>query len=122
MPKRARPGNRGALEAALTPSLLAALDELRELLNVHDWRTVPAVAATFTQAAVVLRAAQMVEAGVCSEKDAIDHASIALGVSPDTVRSRAKRWHRDSRALCTPTPRIPAGSFDEDNEPLPEVA
>jgi hypothetical protein len=112
MPRRARPGNRAALEGALTPTLASALGELRELLNIMDWRTVSAVAAVFGQAAVVLHASEMVEAGVCSEKDAIDAAAIALGVSPDTVRSRARRWHHDSRSLCTPTACIPVGSFD----------
>lgn len=119
MPRRAQHGHRGRLEAALTPTLLAALEELRELLNIHDWQD-SVLCAPFQQSAVVLSAANMVAGGVCSAKDALEHAAIALGVSADTTRSRAKRWPRDSRSLCTPTAREHAGSLN--GEPSPEIA
>jgi hypothetical protein len=110
MPRRAQPGHRDAIEASLTPAMRAALDELRALLNVWDWQCSP-LCAPFTQAAILLRAAQLVEAGECSEKDAIDRAAIMLGCSSDTARSRARRWPRDSRSLCTPTTQQPAGKL-----------
>jgi hypothetical protein len=78
--------------------MAAALEEIRELLNLHDWQGCPAVAATFQQAAVVLTAADLVSSGRCSEKDSVDIAAIGLGISPDTARSRAKRWPRASRS------------------------
>jgi hypothetical protein len=122
VPRRAQPGHRVAIEAALTPVLLEAVEELRELLNIRDWQQSP-LSAPFTQAAVVLAAAERVAAGECSESDALDAAAIALGVSTDTVRSRARRWPRDSRSLCTGRVEVTAGSFDGDREqPLSEVA
>jgi hypothetical protein len=121
MPRRASPGHRDRLEAALTPELAAALDELRALLNVWDWQSSP-LCAPFTQAAVVLMAAQLVADGACSEKDALDRAAIVLGVAPDTVRSRARRWPTDSRSLCTPTAEQEPGTLNGDIQPHREAA
>jgi hypothetical protein len=121
MPRRASPGHRERIDGALNPVLRAALAEMCALLNIWDWRQSP-LSAPFTQAAVVLLAAQLVADGACSEKDSIDRAAIALGVSPDTVRSRARRWPVDSRALCTPTPALPDGIVQRREPPRREVA
>lgn len=96
MPKRAAPGNRDRIEAALTPQLAAALNEMRELLDVVNWTRTP-LCAPFQQAATLLLAAKLVEAGECCESDAIDRAAIALGLSEHTARSRARRWSETSR-------------------------
>jgi hypothetical protein len=88
------------MERALTPTLAAALGELRELMNIMDWRQSP-LAGPFTQAAILLLAAELVAERGYSESEAVDAAAIRCGVSPETARSRAKRWPRDSRALCT---------------------
>jgi hypothetical protein len=121
MPKRAAPGNRQRLEAALSCELRVALEQARELLNIHDWRVSP-LAAPFQQCAVVLAAARLVAAGESSEKDALDAAAISLGISPDTVRSRSRRWPRDSRSLCTPTAEQPPDTLgqEDDETPVPE--
>jgi hypothetical protein len=105
VPRRAAPGDRAAIEAALTPELRASLEELRTLLNVADWQEVPALAQLFQQAACLLLAAEYVDRDGLAERDALDAAAIALDLSWNTVRSRAKRWPKDSRrqlrALCT---------------------
>jgi hypothetical protein len=95
VPRRAAPGNRAALEAALTPSLLAALEELRELLDLHDWRRTP-LAPPFQAAAAVLEAARLVREGY-APGDALHVAADRLGLERETVRSWARRWTAASR-------------------------
>ncbi len=118
MPRRAAPCDRAAVEAALTPALRAALLELAELLNVWDWRFSP-LAAPFEHAGVVLAAVELVRRGV-AEKDAVAAASIELGISPETSRSRGRRWPRDSRSLCTPTAASGGATFQVGGKPAPE--
>ena len=122
MPRRAAPGDRAAIEAVLarTPlpeaTLLDALELLREISNIRDWRLSP-LADAFTHTAIVLRAAELVQGGM-AVKDAADSASRELGVSPETTRSRGRRWPRDSRgATCTPRARSDSGNV---KKPGPE--
>jgi hypothetical protein len=96
MPKRAEPGDGERLEAALSPSLRAALVELRELFMLHDWQR-SGIAPVFQEAACLLEAERLVRAGGISEKDAIDAAAVRLGLSGDTTRTRFRDWYRESR-------------------------
>jgi hypothetical protein len=96
MAKRAAPGNRDRLEAALSPTLLAALEEMRVLFDVWDWQETP-LAPGFQFAAAVLRAAELVGDGMAATA-ALDMAATELGLSHDTVRSWARRWSKASRA------------------------
>jgi hypothetical protein len=100
MPKRAR-GDRAAIEAALTPTLAAALQELRELLDVWHWQATP-LAPPFQAAACVIRAAELVRQGR-APGDALHAAASELGLERETVRSWARRWAAASRegATCT---------------------
>lgn len=111
MPRRAAPGNRDRIEAALSPTLRAALEELVELFLVDDWQR-SGLAPVFQEAAAVLEARR--QEGCLSDKDAADAAAIRLGLSPDTVRSRFRDWYRESRGcgLSTPTREGPEGTLD----------
>lgn len=95
MPRRASPGDRDRIEAALSPSLRAALHELRELLDIRDWQR-SGLAAPFQTAAVVQRASEMVRGGA-APTEALLAAASELDLEPDTVKSRARRWSADSR-------------------------
>jgi hypothetical protein len=113
MPRRAAPGDAERIEDVLNrhvlPDLetgeratyLDALLAIRELLNVRDWQEVQPTAQLFQQVACLLRATELHKDGLAA-KDALDAAAIELDLSWDTVRSRAKRWPKQSRALCTP--------------------
>src|SRR5690606_26756213 len=98
MPTRAAPGDREQLEAALTPSLRAALQELRVLHDVDDWQASP-LGPPFQQAAALLRAARIVDREGCPPRMALDRAAVSLGLSPETVAARASRWPRASRPM-----------------------
>lgn len=95
MPRRAAAGNRAAIEAALSPSMLAALEELRELLDIADWQR-SGLAAPFQTAAVIRRAEAMVRGGA-APGEAVLAAAGELGLEPDTLKSRVRRWSEDSR-------------------------
>jgi hypothetical protein len=93
MPRRAAGGNRARIEAALSPSLRAALRELRTLfgLGAH-WEDSP-LGPPFEFAAAILRAGELVAAGMAPTA-ALDKAAGELGLSHDTIRSRARRWSK----------------------------
>ena len=119
MPRRASPCRREAVEAVLRdfvlaePTLYGALEALREIENLFDWRDSP-LGPPLEHAAVLLRAAELVQAVGCSEKDALDRAAIELGVSPDTTRTRGRDWpKRSRRCLSTPTRQETSGSLNQ---------
>ena len=95
MPRRAAPGHRAKLEEALSPSLRAALEEMRVLFDVVDWRQTP-LGPPFQAAAAILEAARLRRGGMSATK-ALHVAACRLGVEADTVRSWATRWSADSR-------------------------
>jgi hypothetical protein len=91
MPRRAAPGNRDRIEGALTPTLRAALEELRELFDIRgDWQAT-GIAAPFQAAACVLLAAERVRAGEAPHSG-LTAAAAHLGLSDETVRSWCVRW------------------------------
>lgn len=97
MPPRAEPGDREKIEAALGPALRAALRTLRGILGVPaaGWQRIPDLDRLFSTAAAVRLAAQLREEeenGVRTATEALERASIALGLSPDTVHARLRRW------------------------------
>lgn len=95
MPRRAASGDRRAIEAALSPSLRAALEDLREILNVDDWQLSP-LGPVFQATAVTMVADRLEQEGA-SPTPALELASFALGMPPTTSRDRASRWPRESR-------------------------
>jgi len=123
MPRRAAPGNEAAILAVLTDQHRTALEDAQEILNIWNWQLSP-LAPIYQQVAVTLLAARMIAAGEVSEKDAVDQAALTLGLSPDTARSRARRWPVESRSLCTPTRAAPPRSLggEKDPDPFKEVA
>jgi hypothetical protein len=127
VPRRAAPGNRAALEAALTPSLLAALEELRELLDVVDWTRTP-LAPPFQAAACILEGARLVKEGH-APGDALHVAADRLGLERETVRSWCRRWPEASRgnvhnarAPRSSTPASLVRDAVQDPEPKDEAA
>ena len=100
MPRRAAPGDRRAIEAALGPSLRAALQELRELFDVECWQLSP-LGPVFQVAAALLVAEGLEEREGMSRFAAITLAAVSLGLDPDAVRKRVGRWPRESRADIT---------------------
>lgn len=97
MPVRARPGDRAAVEAALTPSLRAALEEACRLLEVRPdgWQATP-LQQVFETCAVLLEAARIRAARRCSARNALESAATRLGVPALTVRNRTDRWSTES--------------------------
>lgn len=127
MPKRAAPGDRAAIEAALTPTLAAALDELRELLDVRDWTRTP-LAPPFQAAACILEGARLVREGH-APGEALHVAADRLGLERETVRSWCRRWPDASRekvhvarAGKGSTPASLVRDAVEDTEPKDEAA
>jgi hypothetical protein len=121
MPRRAVPGDAERIEEVLhkhvlpvehgpAATYLDALLAVCDLLNVRDWQEVQATAQLFQQVACLLRAIELRKDGLAA-KDALDAAAIELDLSWDTVRSRAKRWPKQSRALCTPPPDVTRGTL-----------
>lgn len=97
MPPRAEPGDRERIEAALGPALRDALGALRGLYGVpaDRWQRIPDLERLFSTAAAVRLAAQLREEdgnGVRSASESLERAAVALGLSPDTVRARLRRW------------------------------
>jgi hypothetical protein len=127
MPRRGAIGNRAAIEAALSPSLLAALEELRILLDVHDWRRTP-LAPPFQAAACILEGARLVREGH-APGEALHVAADRLGLERETVRSWCRRWTDASRGNVQHA-RAPKGSTPAslvrdavgDTEPKDEAA
>lgn len=95
MPRRGNPGNREMIDAALSPSLLLALEEMRELLDIDDWQRTP-LAAPFQCAAAILEGARLVGEGI-APTEAVYLAADRLGLERETVKSWATRWSAASR-------------------------
>lgn len=95
MPRRATPGDEAAIRAALSPTLAAALDELRELLDIVDFQQTT-LGPPFQCAAAVLLAADLCRAGA-APGEALHEAADRLGLERETVRSWARRWSAASR-------------------------
>lgn len=96
MPRRADPGDREALEAALGPQNRAALSRFCSTLGVprDRWQEVPFLQQLFSTVAVIRLAGQLQELednGVSSSRGAIERAGRRLDVAPDTVRTRIRR-------------------------------
>ena len=101
MARRARPGNRAALERALSPVQLAALRECcRDAgLPPDRWHLVDAIAAPWTTVAV-RRLARRLEDEGCGADTALLRAAAQCGVSHETVTSRARRWVLRAWSAC----------------------
>ena len=97
MPKRAAPGDRARIEAALSPVLRAALEELRELFDLPDWQAVIPIGQVFQTAAAILRMAEHIRGGMAPTA-ALDRAADELGIERETIRYRARAWSEQSRA------------------------
>jgi len=95
MPRRAAPGDEAAILAALSPSLRAALFELRELLDLDDWQAT-AAGPLFQAAGAMLKAIEFARQGV-APTTALNLAADHLGLERDTVASRVRRWSEGSR-------------------------
>lgn len=96
MPRRAEPGDREAVEAALGKANREALSRLCSTLGVSRarWQDVASLQWTFETVAVIRLAGQLrdlEENGVTSARGAIERAGRRLDVNPDTVRSRIER-------------------------------
>lgn len=94
----ANPGDRLRMEEALGNDLLRALRELCRLNGIRPdrWHLVPAIARPFELAAVHRLAEEIHAEENGSWKDARMGASMRLGLNPDTVESRARRWPLDA--------------------------
>lgn len=98
MPPLAKPGRRLAIEAALTQEDRATLAAACRLFMVPPdrWQAVPPVAQVFeTMAAARLIERLRIEEGR-SEEDARNEVAARLGLSPDTIRTRLRRWPYDA--------------------------
>jgi hypothetical protein len=98
MPPRPTPGDREALEKALGPDLRRVLRLMEEVLELRPggWGRTP-LGPVFGTVAVVLEAARIQVAEGVSDPVALEQAAAQLGIPADTIRTRVRRWHRDSR-------------------------
>jgi hypothetical protein len=103
VPRRAAPGDAERIERALSPDLRDALETLRELLDLHDWRLSP-LGPPFTAAAAVLMAIGLTRDGL-APSTALDTAAAHLGIERDTLRSWLRRWPAASRVQHAPARR-----------------
>lgn len=124
MPKRAAPGDRAAIEAALTPTLRAALDELRELFDIENWQATQ-LAPVFQTAAALRRAAVLVRERDMDPDDAVEEAAKEFGLRPYTIHSRCDRWPTDSRQgthyACCAGELVDAMVSAQADDPPPEA-
>ncbi len=90
----ANPGNRLAMEAALPPAELDALrDQCRRAgIPLDGWHHIPGLCETYELAAVTALAERLREETGGGWKTACDAAAIRVGLSPDTLATRLKRW------------------------------
>jgi hypothetical protein len=86
------------MEEVLGPELVDALrSECRALGVPGDrWHRVPSIARSREAVAVVILAEKIAASQGIGSKSATEAAAIYLGVEPDTVHSRLKRWHADA--------------------------
>ena len=97
MPKRTGDlSDRQAVERALSPVLRLALEELRELGNVEDWRRTP-LGPVFEFGAVAVEARRLEAEEGTSTSAARDLAALTLRIDQNTAKSRAQRWPKASR-------------------------
>lgn len=91
------PGNRLAMEDALGPARLRALREQCRVLGVRldRWHLVAAIARPWETEAALRLAEQLHDGGETWEA-AIMASAIRLGLNPDTVDRRSRRWPRDA--------------------------
>ena len=98
MPARARPADPDRLLAELSPTWQAALLEARETcaLGPH-WQACEQLQVVVTHVAALQLAARFAAAGI-AEDVALERAAGELGISADSIRTRQRRWYRESRA------------------------
>jgi hypothetical protein len=89
------------MEAALGSDLVRSLRLECSALGVpaDRWHRVPAIARPWETVAAV-RFAEVVQAKGGAWKDAIDEAALHIGIPPDTIHSRLKRWWSDAYRLA----------------------
>ena len=82
------------MEAALGNELLAQVRESCRLLGVPParWHQVPGLARLYETLAALRLAEELEDRGGLSQKDAIQAAAVTLGLNPDTLASRVRRW------------------------------
>jgi hypothetical protein len=99
---KARAGDRTAIEAALSPALRAALDEMCALLEIprDRWQAVPALRAAFETAAVIREGRRLFRRpGFTTAQMLCDEiAADTLGVESAAVETRRRRWRRFGHA------------------------
>ncbi len=90
------PGDRDAIEAALSPAELAGLRSVCATLGVpvDRWQSIVALQQVFETTAVMRLAEQITIEDGRNRKAAIFEAALRLGVHPDTARTRLERWPR----------------------------
>lgn len=86
--------DRGAIEAALTPTQRVALEEICAVLGVPTtrWLSVPPLRNVFETVAVMAAAASIQRAEGGSSEGALLTAALRLGVGPEAAARRATRW------------------------------
>lgn len=103
MPRRAAPGDRLAIEAALSEDDLRSLVDACRLLGIprERWQRVPALQVYFeTLAAARIANRLQVDGGQCWEAG-LDIAGIRLGLNTDTLATRFRRWPLQAFAPST---------------------
>lgn len=98
MPSAPTPGDRRRLEEALGPENVRALwGQCRAFgVPVDRWHQVPGLAGSWEGLAVSRLADRIQEETGCARKPAEEDAAVRLGLNPDTLRSRFRRWYYDA--------------------------
>jgi hypothetical protein len=95
VPAAPKPGNRERMEDLLGSELVEALRRECKVLGIpaDRWHLVQSIAAPRETAAVVMLADRIQVTAGLGAKSAIERAAEHLGLEPDTMHSRLKRWH-----------------------------
>jgi hypothetical protein len=98
MPASSSPGDRLRMEEALGPDNLHSLAAQCRALGIplDRWHIVPGVASTWETLAVARLADRLQADTGCARKPAEEDAAARLGLNPDTIRSRFRRWYLDA--------------------------
>ncbi len=98
MAKHAAAKYQDRVEAALSPTLRAAIEEIGELCGLGDGAAeIQSIEVTFTTAAAAKLARRLEEEEGLSRRKAIEEAAGMVGLDPDTLRSRLEKWPRRAR-------------------------
>jgi hypothetical protein len=97
MPRLARRANSDRLMAEMSSVARALLQETRATCGLGEhWQEAEDLQVLITHITVLQYAGRLKDGGIADDA-ALEEAAAYFGVSADTVRTRQRRWYRDTR-------------------------